>query len=146
MYPSTAFSPFTRRRLQVVAAGCCSLLPLTLFGASPQLPSARVAGQQAENGVASWHDPADAADRRTASHRPWDSRELVAAHKTLPLGTRVRVFNLSNGREVVVVITDRGPFRRGRIIDVSRSAAQKLGLINTGTAHVRVERLPAGAS
>jgi rare lipoprotein A len=142
MYPSSTFFPVTWRPLWVVAAGCCSLLPLTtLSGGSPKV----LAAQQTESGTASWHDPAGPGDRRTASHRPWNGSELIAAHKTLPLGTRVRVFNLSNGREVIVVITDRGPFRRGRIIDVSRSAAEKLGLIDAGTAHVRVERLP-GAS
>ncbi len=71
---------------------------------------------------------------------------MVAAHKTLPLGTVVRVFNMTNGRMVVVVITDRGPYRRGRIIDVSRSAAQKLGLIGSGTAHVLVEKVLPGES
>jgi rare lipoprotein A len=142
MCPSRTFFTVARRPLWVVAAGFCSLLSLTTLSAGNPQP---VAAQQSENGVASWHDPAGARDRRTASHRPWSGSELVAAHKTLPLGTRVRVFNLSNGREVIVVITDRGPFRRGRIIDVSRSAAQKLGLIDAGTAKVRVERMPGSS-
>ena len=65
--------------------------------------------------------------------------KLSAAHRTLPFGTRVRVTNLENGRSVVLRITDRGPFRRGRVIDVSKKAAQRLGFLREGTAEVRVE-------
>jgi len=64
---------------------------------------------------------------------------LIAAHKTLPLGTEVRVTNLDNGRSAVVKIVDRGPFIRGRIIDVSTSAATALGFRESGTAHVQIE-------
>ena len=92
-------------------------------------------------GVASWHAPYGR-ECRTASHRLWVGSEMVAAHRTLPLGTKVRVVNLSNGREVVVQITDRGPYARGRIIDVSLRAANQLGLMQAGTARVRVETLP----
>jgi rare lipoprotein A len=67
--------------------------------------------------------------------------ELTAAHRTLPFGTRVRVTNLENGRHVVVRINDRGPFRKGRVIDVSYAAARKLGLVHSGVAKVRVEVL-----
>ena len=67
---------------------------------------------------------------------------MVAAHRTLPLGSRVRVVNLSNGHEAIVQITDRGPYGHGRIIDVSRCAAQQLGLLRSGTARVRLEPLP----
>jgi rare lipoprotein A len=66
---------------------------------------------------------------------------LVAAHKTLPLGTRVKVFNLDNGRSVVVKIIDRGPFIRGRVIDVSPAAASALGFLAAGVAHVRIDRI-----
>jgi hypothetical protein len=64
----------------------------------------------------------------------------VAAHRTLPFGTMVRVTNIRNGRAVVVRITDRGPYGRGRIIDLSRAAARELDMIGTGTAMVSVER------
>ncbi len=67
---------------------------------------------------------------------------MVAAHRTLPMGTKVRVVNLSNGHEAVVRITDRGPYGRGRIIDVSRCAAKQLGLLRSGTARVRLEAVP----
>jgi rare lipoprotein A len=64
---------------------------------------------------------------------------LIAAHRTLPFGTRVRVDNLDNGRTAVVTIVDRGPFARGRIIDVSILAADALGMRQAGVAHVRLE-------
>ncbi len=66
---------------------------------------------------------------------------LIAAHKTLPFGTRVKVFNLDNGRSTIVRIVDRGPFIRGRIIDVSPAAASALGFRQAGLAHVRLERI-----
>jgi rare lipoprotein A len=66
---------------------------------------------------------------------------LVAAHKTLPMGTRVKVVNLANGRSAVLKIVDRGPFIRGRIIDVSPAAARVLRFREAGLAHVRIERL-----
>ena len=66
---------------------------------------------------------------------------LIAAHPTLPFGTQVRVYNLDNGRIVVVTIVDRGPFARGRIIDVSTVAADVLGMRQTGVARVRLERM-----
>ena len=66
---------------------------------------------------------------------------MIAAHKTLPFGAKVRVHNLDNGRSAVVMIVDRGPFARGRIIDVSTYAAGVLGFRTAGVAHVRLERL-----
>jgi rare lipoprotein A len=66
---------------------------------------------------------------------------LIAAHKTLPFGTRVKVFNLDNGRSAILKIVDRGPFIRGRVIDVSPAAASVLGFRTAGLAHVRLERI-----
>ena len=66
---------------------------------------------------------------------------LIAAHKTLPLGTRVKVVNLDNGRSAILKIVDRGPFIRGRIIDVSPVAASALGFRAAGLAHVRLDRV-----
>jgi rare lipoprotein A len=65
--------------------------------------------------------------------------ELTAAHPSLPFGTWVRVINLRNGKDVVVRINDRGPFVRGRIIDLSAGAAKRIGLFKSGTANVRIE-------
>ncbi len=66
-------------------------------------------------------------------------RAMTAAHRTLPFGTRVRVTNPRNGRSVVVRVNDRGPFIRGRSIDLSRAAAEKIGMISRGHARVKLE-------
>ena len=77
---------------------------------------------------------------RTASGEVTGPTGFTAAHRTLPFGTKVLVTSVANGKAVVVRITDRGPYGRGRIIDVSRAAARQLGMIGSGTAMVRVER------
>lgn len=77
--------------------------------------------------------------RKTASGRPYRKDGYTAAHRTLPLGTWVRVTNTRNDRSVLVQITDRGPYARRRIIDLSRAAASKIGMIQSGTAPVRLE-------
>jgi rare lipoprotein A len=77
--------------------------------------------------------------RATASGEPYDDRKLTAAHRALPFGTRVRVTNLSNGRSVVVRISDRGPGRRDRIIDLSERAARELGFLAAGVTRVRLD-------
>lgn len=92
----------------------------------------------AEEGIAAYYATAFHG-RRTASGATYDERELTAAHRTLPFGTRVRVTHLENGREVVVRINDRGPFTKGRVIDLSREAARRLDLIRDGIARVRLE-------
>ncbi len=79
--------------------------------------------------------------RRTASGETFNAYSHTAAHRSLPFGTRVRVTNLNNGRSVVVRINDRGPYSGGRIIDLSRAAAEAIGMLRTGTAPVRVEVL-----
>jgi rare lipoprotein A len=77
---------------------------------------------------------------RTASGEVTGPTGLTAAHRTLPFGTRVLVTNVGNGKAVIVGITDRGPYGRGRIIDVSRAAARELDMIDSGTAMVSVVR------
>lgn len=89
-------------------------------------------------GVASWYGPGFYG-RKTASGAVYTGAKLTAAHRTLPFGTRVRVTNLENGRRVVVVVDDRGPYARGRVIDLSPTAARRLGMLNDGLARVRVE-------
>ncbi|WP_406820983.1 septal ring lytic transglycosylase RlpA family protein [Pseudomonas sp. KnCO4] len=79
--------------------------------------------------------------KRTASGEPFNQNGLTAAHRSLPFGTRVRVTNTANQRSVVVRINDRGPHTRGRLIDLSRAAAEKIGMIRSGTAQVRVQGL-----
>ena len=88
----------------------------------------------AQCGKAAWYD----LDGQTASGERSNGSMLAAAHRTLPFGTRVRVENLSNGREVIVRVNDRGPFVGGRVIDVTRAAAEELGMIKSGIAKVRV--------
>lgn len=78
----------------------------------------------------------------SASGYVHDKYDYVAAHRTLPFGTYVRVTNLRNLKSVIVQITDRGPHRRKRIIDVSKSAAEALGFVRHGLAHVRIEVVP----
>ncbi|MFZ6047312.1 septal ring lytic transglycosylase RlpA family protein [Pseudomonas sp. CR3202] len=79
--------------------------------------------------------------KRTASGERFNANALTAAHRTLPFGTRVKVTNLNNDRSVVVRINDRGPHTRGRIIDLSRKAAEQLGMLRAGVAPVRVESI-----
>jgi rare lipoprotein A len=98
-------------------------------------------GEVIQRGQASWYG-AKFNGRRTASGERYDMRDLTAAHPTLPFGTLVQVTNVENGRQVVVRINDRGPFKRRRVIDVSYAAARQLGLIGAGTA--RVELAMAG--
>src|ERR1700736_388370 len=90
---------------------------------------------RAENGMASFYGGG-----RTASGEVTGPTGLTAAHRTLPFGTRVLVTNVRNGKAVIVRIVDRGPFNRGRIIDVSHAAARELEMIESGTARVSVER------
>tara|TARA_R100000789_G_scaffold67256_2_gene63197 strand:- start:130 stop:498 length:369 start_codon:yes stop_codon:yes gene_type:complete len=79
--------------------------------------------------------------KETASGETFNQNELVAAHKTLPFDTRVEVTNLENGKQVTVRINDRGPFKPGRIIDLSRVAANRIDLLEDGIAPVRIETL-----
>lgn len=87
-------------------------------------------------GLASWYQ----LPGRTACGQRHNPEAMTAAHRSLPCGSKVKVTNLANGRSAVVTIVDRGPFIRGRIIDVSRGAARELGLIQRGIGRVRVAR------
>ena len=93
-------------------------------------------------GRASWYTMGT----KTASGERMNANILAAAHRTLPFGTRVRVDNLSNGRSVVVRINDRGPYAGGRIIDVTKGAAVQLGMVDSGTARVRLTALDTGVA
>jgi rare lipoprotein A len=79
--------------------------------------------------------------RKTASGERFDQHALTAAHRSLPFGSRVRVTNLRNDKNVVVRINDRGPYAKGRIIDLSQRAAERLGMLRDGVVPVRVEQL-----
>jgi rare lipoprotein A len=97
-----------------------------------------------QKGVASWYGQ-KFHGKPTSSGEPYDMHAMTAAHKTLPLPTRVRVTNLQNRRSVVVTVNDRGPFIDNRLIDMSYAAARQLGMIRDGTAMVEVEALPYDA-
>ncbi|MGO4707026.1 septal ring lytic transglycosylase RlpA family protein [Microvirga sp. 2MCAF38] len=97
-------------------------------------------GQEIQRGGASWYGPGFHG-RRTASGESFNSNAMTAAHRTLPFGTKLRVVNERNGRSVVVRVNDRGPFIRGRIIDLAKGPAQELGVTSTGTAYVSLHRL-----
>jgi rare lipoprotein A len=91
-----------------------------------------------QSGMASWYGPGFQGNP-TASGEPFNQYALTAAHLGLPFGTRVRVINMDNGRSVVVRINDRGPFAHGRVIDLSRGAAEAIGVVSSGVAPVRLE-------
>jgi rare lipoprotein A len=90
-----------------------------------------------QRGVASWYGR-DFHGKKTSNGEPYNMYAMTAAHKTLPLGTYARVHNLENNRSVVVRINDRGPFVRGRVIDLSFAAARDIGIVDSGTARVEV--------
>jgi rare lipoprotein A len=119
--------------------------PLSRIGNSPYevygvtyVPIRKVSVGYAQAGEASWYGK-KFHGRKTSNGDVYDMYGMTAAHKTLPLPTYLQVRNLDNGREVVVRVNDRGPFLGGRILDLSYMAAQKLGVVATGTAQVRIE-------
>jgi rare lipoprotein A len=96
-----------------------------------------------QGGVASWYGK-DFHGRRTSNGEIYDMYSMTAAHKTLPMNTMLLVRNMGNGKKTVVRVNDRGPFIKGRIIDLSYTAARKLDLIGTGVANVRIVALSEG--
>ena len=94
-----------------------------------------------QTGMASWYGP-NFHGKQTANGEIFDMYEMTAAHKTLQMPSMVKVTNLENGREVVVRINDRGPYAKGRIIDLSKRAADELGFKGQGTARVKIEVIP----
>ncbi|KTE05676.1 septal ring lytic transglycosylase RlpA family protein [Sphingopyxis sp. H115] len=93
-----------------------------------------------DGGMASYYGN-ELAGNRTANGERFDPGQLTAAHRTLPFGSMVRVTNMSNGDSVIVRINDRGPFSRGRVIDVSQAAAREIGMHRSGTARVKLALL-----
>ena len=93
-----------------------------------------------DSGSASYYG-ARFAGRKTANGEIFNPRKLTAAHRTLPFGSKVKVTNRRNGKSVVVRINDRGPFARGRVIDLSRAAAQRIGLVRAGHGPVELALL-----
>lgn len=131
--------PVTVLAVAVALQGCAPWKTRPTTDPEPHLnpgPGAYVAGWT-QTGVASWYgEPFHG--RRAASGVVYDMDAMTAAHQTIPFGTRVRVDNRDNDRSVELVVNDRGPFVRGRILDVSRAGARALGMIGPGTARVRI--------
>jgi len=127
-------------------ARALNLLLLFAFVLGCSIPPGKVRipprpeGRVSQNGIASWYGPGFHG-KATASGDVSDQNELTAAHQTLPLGTRVMVTNMENGSATEVTITDRGPFAKGRIIDLSYAAAERLGIREQGRARVRLDQL-----
>ena len=114
----------------------------TVLGQTYQL--LRSAAGYRERGVASWYGP-DFHAKNTANGEAYDMYAMTAAHRTLPIPVYLKVTNLANGKSVTVRVNDRGPFKHNRIVDLSYTAAMKLGMLNKGTAFVEVEAiLPPG--
>jgi len=129
------------RRLAAILA----VVPLLVQGCSlwQRRPPAPAAGP-VQVGAASWYG-AEFQGNRTASGERFDQHAFTAASRSFPIGTHVRVTNLANRRSTVVRINDRGPFARGRVIDVSYAAAKALGMVGRGTARVQIEALGEGS-
>lgn len=109
-------------------------LVAVVFCAAVSLHGNEAEASASQCGKASWYKMG----YRTASGERMNAQALAGAHRTLPFGTKVRVENLANGKSVVVRINDRGPFVRGRVIDVTEGAAKKLDMIRSGVARVKV--------
>jgi rare lipoprotein A len=119
--------------LAIASALIAPVLISSVFLASVPSP-----GAASEVGTASYYGR-DHAGRRTASGTRFDPGAMTAAHRKLPFGSRVRVTNLRNGRTVVVLISDRGPYTRNRLIDLSHGAARRLDFVRHGTTRVRLD-------
>lgn len=121
-----------------------AFLALTLI-AGCAIPGSKVTPPNSDNrvsqtGIASWYGPGFHG-KATASGEIYDQNELTAAHQTLPLGSKVMVTNLENGSTTEVLVNDRGPFAKNRIIDLSYAAAQSIKMVGPGTALVRIDVL-----
>ena len=122
------------------------LMPILTTDDAAHAQMGQPAAVYTQRGEASWYGPGFHG-RKTASGERFNQHGLTAAHRKLPLGTKARVTNLDNGKSVEVKINDRGPYVRGRIIDLSKAAAERLGMKNAGTTPVRLEvTKPAGTS
>jgi rare lipoprotein A len=141
--------------LSAAALAACAQQPPVVTGASRQaaleptrkavarhrMPATEKAERQTAGATSASHGLASfySYDPHTASGEKFDKHELTAAHRTLPFGTRLRVTDVATGRSVTVRVNDRGPFVRGRVVDVSASAAETLGITAKGVAKVKLD-------
>ena len=143
---SEEFATAVRRRLRKDASKRIIISIVLLFCAAANcslftFPFSLLHAQGVQKGKASFYAK-KFSGRRTASGERLHHDSMTCAHRTYPFGTVLRVTNLSNGKDVVVRVTDRGPYRKGRIIDLSWGAAKAIGMISQGVTQVIVERLP----
>jgi rare lipoprotein A len=124
--------------LVLAALSACAVPP----GKVKLVPSPLPDGRVTQTGIASWYGPGFHG-QATASGAIYNQHELTAAHQTLPLGSRIMVTNLNNSKSIEVVVNDRGPFAKERILDLSHAAAQNLDMVGPGTAPVRIELIEA---
>jgi rare lipoprotein A len=117
-----------------------TILHIVFLAAATALNIGSASASSGQVGVASYYG-SELHGRKTASGERFNQHHLTAAHRTAPFGTRYRVTNLSTNRSVVVRVNDRGPFVRGRIIDLSSSAAKAIGMHGRGVGRVRIERM-----
>jgi rare lipoprotein A len=136
----TAYSvPNPSPRLQSLDQAVASLSDSALDQAlATKLPVVQQAFEQVGEGNASYYGN-ELAGNRTSSGERFDPRAFTCAHRSLPLGSKLRVTNLTNGRSVIVRVNDRGPFTRGRILDMSLAAAREIAMVGPGHARVRLE-------
>lgn len=120
--------------------GCASAPRFRVGEGSPSRVVSGNSSSEVLEGIASYYGEGFHG-RKTSNGEVFDMYKFTAAHRTLPFGTRVRVKNLENGREVIVRINDRGPFKLDRIIDLSYAAAKQLEMIGSGTVRVQIEIL-----
>lgn len=122
-----------------LARGLCVAVLLVLAGCgSTPKSGGSVSSGHSESGMASYYGN-EFHGRKTANGERFDQGKLTAAHRTMPFGTRVRVTNTQNGKSVVVRINDRGPFAKGRVIDLSSSAFKSIAYLGAGVVPVRVQ-------
>lgn len=114
--------------------------PTTITTMPSAKPSVKEQNQRLQIGEASWYGPGFHG-KLTSTGEVYNQHSLTAAHRTLPAGSKVRVTNLDNGKSVTVKINDRGPYIKGRILDLSRKAAKALGIVDKGKAEVKIEML-----
>ena len=122
----------------IVAVAFAAVLQAVPSTPTPVPPQADATPAWTQNGKVSWYGPGFHG-RRTANGEIFDTNEMTMAHRSLAFGSKVRVTNLDNGRSVVVRVNDRGPYAGGRIADLSHAAAARLGFVEDGVVHAKIE-------
>lgn len=128
------------RRLMAIALPLLLVVPAVAQEQDGGSDETDVGTTDMGSGMASYYGR-ELAGNRTASGEPFDPDEFTCAHRTLPFGSKLRVTNLATGKSVIVRVNDRGPWGRGRVIDISQAAAKEIGMHRTGTARVSIALL-----